>query len=133
MLKSIKKTLLLLLIFTTNLFAQSEKLTVSGYVKDNKNGEGLIGASVFVKELLTGTTTNTYGFYSLTLPKGNYTLVISSVNYRKSIREIKLNDQNVVLNLEVQEDGQELAEVVVSGKREDDNVKAIEIDRKSVV
>jgi TonB dependent receptor/CarboxypepD_reg-like domain/TonB-dependent Receptor Plug Domain len=132
MLKSIKKTLLFLLISTSGLFAQNEKLTVSGYVKDSKNGEGLIGASVFVKELLTGTTTNTYGFYSLTLPKGNYTLVISSVNYRKSIKEVKLNEQNVTLNLEVIEDGQELAEVVVSGKREDDNVKAIEMSVNKV-
>ncbi len=132
MLKFIQKPLLLLCFLPLGLFAQSEKLTISGYVKDNKNGEGLIGASVFVKELLTGTTTNTYGFYSLTLPKGNYTLVISSVNYRKSIREVKLDDQNVTLNLEVQEDGQELAEVLVTGKREDDNVKAIEMSVNKV-
>ena len=132
MLKSIRKSFLLLLFFPMGLFAQNEKLTVSGYVKDSKNGEGLIGASVFVKELLTGTTTNTYGFYSLTLPKGNYTLVITSVNYRKSIREIKLNDQNLTLNLEIVEDGQELAEVVVTGKREDDNVKAIEMSVNKV-
>lgn len=132
MLNSLKKSFLLLLFFPLSLFAQNEKITVSGYVKDNKNGEGLIGASVFVKELLTGTTTNTYGFYSLTLPKGNYSLIITSVNYRKSIREIKLNDQNLTLNLEVQEDGQELAEVVVSGKREDDNVKAIEMSVNKV-
>ena len=132
MLKSIQKSFLLLLFFPMGLFAQNEKLTVSGYVKDSKNGEGLIGASVFVKELLTGTTTNTYGFYSLTLPKGNYTLVITSVNYRKSIREIKLNDQNLTLNLEIVEDGQELAEVVVTGKREDDNVKAIEMSVNKV-
>ena len=132
MLKSIKNQLLLLLFLPFGLFAQSEKLTVSGYVKDSKNGEGLIGASVFVKELLTGTTTNTYGFYSLTLPKGSYTLVITSVNYRKSIRDIKLNDQNVTLNLEVVEDGQELSEVVVTGKREDDNVKAIEMSVNKV-
>ena len=132
MLKSIKKSFLLLLFFPFGLFAQNEKSTVSGYVKDSKNGEGLIGASVFIKELLTGTTTNTYGFYSLTLPKGNYTLVITSVGYRKSIRDIKLNDQNVTLNLEVVEDGQELEEVVVSGKREDDNVKAIEMSVNKV-
>ncbi len=114
------------------LFAQSEKLTVSGYVKDNKNGEGLIGASVFVKELLTGTTTNTYGFYSLTLPKGNYTLVISSVGYRKAIKDVKLTEINQTFNVEVQEDGQELAEVIVSGKREDDNIKAIEMSVNKV-
>jgi hypothetical protein len=132
MLKSIKKSLFLLLFLPFGLFAQNEKLTVSGYVKDNKNGEGLIGASVFVKELLTGTTTNTYGFYSLTLPKGNYTLVISSVGYRKSIRDVKLTEKNIDLNLEVQEDGQELAEVVVTGKREDENVKAIEMSVNKV-
>ncbi|MES2516744.1 MAG: TonB-dependent receptor [Bacteroidota bacterium] len=132
MLKSIQKPLLLLLLFPLGLFAQNEKLTVSGYVKDNKNGEGLIGASVFVKELLTGTTTNTYGFYSLTLPKGNYTLVITSVGYRKAIRDVKLTSENVTLNLEVQEDGQELAEVVVTGKREDENVKAIEMSVNKV-
>lgn len=132
MLKFIQKPLLMLLFFPLGLFAQNEKLTVSGYVKDNKNGEGLIGASVFVKELLTGTTTNTYGFYSLTLPKGNYTLVITSVGYRKAYRDIKLNDQNLTLNLELQEDGQELEEVVVTGKREDDNVKEIEMSVNKV-
>jgi hypothetical protein len=132
MFKFIKRTLFLLCFLPLGLLAQSEKLTVSGYVKDNKNGEGLIGASVFVKELLTGTTTNTYGFYSLTLPKGNYTLVISSVGYRKSIKDIKLTEANQTFNVEVVEDGQELEEVVVTGKREDDNVKAIEMSVNKV-
>lgn len=122
-----KPLLLILLLLPFGVFAQNEKTTISGYVKDNKNGEGLIGASVFVKELLTGTTTNTYGFYSLTLPKGKYTLVISSVGYRKSIKDVNLDNDNVSLNVEVQEDGQELAEVVVNAKREDDNVQAIEM------
>ena len=132
MLKSIQKTLLLLFFLPLGLFAQSDKLTVSGYVKDNKNGEGLIGASVFVKELLTGTTTNTYGFYSLTLPKGNYTLIVSSVGYRKAIKDIKLTETNQTFNVEVQEDGVELSEVIVSGKREDDNIKAIEMSVNKV-
>lgn len=127
MINLIRKSLFVLLILPIQLFAQSDKLTVSGYIKDNKNGEGLIGASIFVKELMTGTTTNTYGFYSLTLPKGDYSIVISSLGYRKSIKDIKLIDKNVTLNVEVQEDGQELAEVVVNAKREDDNVQAIEM------
>lgn len=132
MINLIRKSLFILLILPLELFAQSDKLTVSGYIKDNKNGEGLIGASIFVKELMTGTTTNTYGFYSLTLPKGNYSLVVSSLGYRKSIKTIKLNDQNITLNIEVQEDGQELAEVVVSAKREDENVQAVEMSVNKV-
>ena len=132
MLKFIQKSLTLLYFLPLGLFAQSDKLTVSGYVKDNKNGEGLIGASIFVKELLTGTTTNTYGFYSLTLPKGNYTLVISLVGYRKTIKDVKLTETNQTFNVEVQEDGVELSEVIVSGKREDDNVKAIEMSVNKV-
>ena len=132
MLKFIQKSLTLLYFLPLGLFAQSDKLTVSGYIKDNKNGEGLIGASIFVKELLTGTTTNTYGFYSLTLPKGNYTLVISLVGYRKTIKDVKLTETNQTFNVEVQEDGVELSEVIVSGKREDDNVKAIEMSVNKV-
>lgn len=121
-----------LLLFPLGLRGQSTKVTISGYVKDAKNGEGLIGASIFVKELLTGTTTNTYGFYSLTLPKGDYTLVISSVGYRKNIRDIKLLDKSLSINVELQEDGQELEEVVVKAQKEDDNIKSLEMSVNKV-
>ncbi|WP_026994330.1 TonB-dependent receptor [Flectobacillus major] len=126
----IKHLLVALFLFPISL--QAQKLTVSGYIKDAKNGEGLIGASVFVKELMTGSTTNTYGFYSLTLPKGNYTLVVTSVGYRKSLKDIKLNEQSLTLNIELQEDGQELDEVVVTAKRDDDNVKSTEMSVNKV-
>jgi hypothetical protein len=135
--KLISKILFFLLIFPLVLFAQEEKLTLSGYIKDSKNGEGLIGASIYVKELKTGTSSNTYGFYSLTLPKGNYSVVITSVGYRKLTREIKLVVNNLNLNFEINQDGQELAEVIVKGKRDDENVSAIEmsvnkIDMKTI-
>src|SRR5258705_4892837 len=57
------------------------KNTLNGYVKDKSNGEALIGATVFIKELKTGTATNVYGFYSITVPAGNYTLDFSYVGY----------------------------------------------------
>ena len=60
---------LILLFFSFNFFAQQH--TLSGYVKDANSGEALIGVSVFIEELGKGTTTNVYGFYSLTLQKGN--------------------------------------------------------------
>jgi hypothetical protein len=73
-----KKTILLLFIalLSTNLFSQDKK-TISGLVKDARNGERLLGVSVFVKEIGNGALTNDYGFFALTLPKGTYTLIMS--------------------------------------------------------
>ena len=63
-------------IFFFSLFGQ-EKYTLSGYVKDNETGEFLIGATIYLKENLKGVSTNQYGFYSLTVDKGNYSIVYS--------------------------------------------------------
>ena len=65
---SLKLTLLFALLIPTFSFAETEKHSVSGYIKSSKDGESLIGAAVFVEELKTGATANVYGFYSLTLP-----------------------------------------------------------------
>lgn len=107
-------------------------VTVSGYIKDAANGEGLIGVSVFVKETGTGVTTNSYGFYSLTLPAGTYNLVYSYVGFSKQTRTVDLTGQNVRLAIELQEEGRDLQEVTVSTKREDDNVKSIEMSVNTV-
>lgn len=101
--------------------------TVSGYIKDAANGEKLIGVSVFVKETGTGAVTNSYGFYAVPLPPGPYNLVISYVGYQKQTKVVDLANGNVRLDLELAEEGKQLQEVVVSTKREDDNVKNIEM------
>jgi hypothetical protein len=103
------------------------QFTVSGYIKDASNGEGLIGVSVYVKETGSGTVTNNYGFYAVTVPAGNYTLTISYVGFQKETRSVSLTDRNVRLDVELQEEGKQLQEVIVSTKAEDDNVKNIEM------
>ncbi len=117
---------LISLFFTWNVSAQ-EKFTVNGYIKDAANGEGLIGVSVFVQEVKSGTQTNPYGFYSLTLPKGTYNLVISYVGYEKITKKIDLLGQDLKLNLEMKDDSKVLQEVIITAKKEDDNVKTIEM------
>ena len=102
-------------------------LTVSGYIKDADNGEGLIGVSVYFKETATGAVTNNYGFYAVTVPSGTYNLVISYVGYTKQTRTVDLTNRNIRLDLELKQEGKDLQEVVVSTKREDDNVKNIEM------
>lgn len=106
---------------------KAANLTISGYVKDAANGEGLIGVSVYVKELGTGAVTNNYGFYAVPVPAGTYSLVISYVGYEKLTRTITLDAQNVRLDVELRQEGRQLQEVTVSTRREDDNVKSIEM------
>jgi len=68
------KTILIALISFFSILSSwaQDQYTVSGYIKDASNGEALIGASIFVTELSSGTTTNVYGFYSLRLPREGY-------------------------------------------------------------
>lgn len=121
-----KNIFLLLFVFAAFLGFSQEKRTVSGYVKDAKNGEALIGVTVFKKNSQLGTTTNAYGFYSLTLPKGSDTVVFSFVGYKTLQQVVDLNS-NQTLNVEMSEAGQELEEVVVSSEKEDKNVKSLEM------
>lgn len=114
--------LLLGLLCSTLLFAQNDA-TISGTIKDAASGETIYGASVYLKETTYGVTTNSYGFYSLTAPKGNYTLVISFIGFEPFEKEINLeSDQQ--FNTEITESSTTLEEVVVSsGNREVTNIK----------
>lgn len=119
---------LVLLLFTFALFSANaqEKFTISGYAKDAKNGESLIGVTVYKKNSQIGTSTNEYGFYSLTLPKGLDTVVFSFVGFKSIITPINLT-ANQTLSFELAEEGKELEEVVVSSEKADANVKSMEM------
>lgn len=110
---------------TGSTFAQ-EKYTISGYVKDQSTGEDLIGATVAIKELGTGTTTNLYGFYSITLPKGTYTVVISFIGYKSITKTVELT-KNIKSNIEIGTNQEVLQEVVISAEKEDQNVKEVQM------
>jgi hypothetical protein len=68
-----------------------EKYTLSGFVSDQNNGENIIGVNIFCKDLKQGVASNTYGFYSLTLPKGEYEISFSYIGYENQIYNINLN------------------------------------------
>jgi hypothetical protein len=103
-----------------------ERFTLSGTVTDGDNGEGLIGATVLIKELSTGGVTNEYGFFSVTLPKGTYTAVISYVGFESLTQEIDLS-QNLRLNFELATQSGSLEEVLVTSERADANVRSTSI------
>jgi len=118
------KLLLLFILFTTAVTAQ--KVTLSGYLKDAKNGEALIGATIYVLELKQGTATNSYGFYSLTIPKGNYTLQISFVGYETITQQITATE-NQTITVSLQEITEQIDEVIVKGEAANANVERIEM------
>jgi hypothetical protein len=112
------------------LSAQS-KFTVSGTVKDAKSGESLIGVVIRLKHAQIGTTTNEYGFYSLTLPAGRDTLVYIFIGYQA--KEIPLNlTKNMKQNIELGGEGVSMKEVQVSAQKPDDNVKSTEMSEVKV-
>ena len=74
-----------------------EKYTISGTIADSTKGEELINAKITVKGQGTGTFSNEYGFYSLTLPKGTYTLIYSTSGYEPKEISVEL-DRNMVMN-----------------------------------
>ena len=117
---------LLLTIFTAETAFAQQKATISGTIKDASNGEDLIGASVYVKGQTIGTTTNIYGFYSLTLPQGEYELVYSFIGYQQIVKKISLQT-NQTLNMELGLDNQTLSEFVVTDKKENENIKSTEV------
>jgi hypothetical protein len=97
--------------------SHSQKFTISGTIKDSASGEHLIGASVFNVASAAGTTTNTYGFYSLTLPSDSVHLRISYVGYQTSDVKFLLK-RDTTLSIELAS-GTELKEVEITGSRED--------------
>lgn len=119
--------LLLFLSFTTHSFAQVNKYTVSGTVKDKRSGEIIIGAIIRVAELPNiGTTSNEYGFYSLTLPEKNYTIEIAYVGYKKISTPLTLN-KNTTINAILEDETSELNNVEVVGKKADANVRSTDV------
>ena len=119
------KYLLLILFFPVITLAQ-ERYTLNGYVADNESGESLIGATVYVNEIKSGTITNPYGFYSITLEEGIYNIDFRYVGYSSITKEINLNSSQKI-DIELQSLDIQLKNVVVSDVAEDYNVSSIEM------
>ncbi|HEY8404373.1 MAG TPA: TonB-dependent receptor [Flavobacteriales bacterium] len=130
-------SLFLLLFFGLQSMVVAQNYTVSGTIKDAANGEDIIGAIVVVKENPSkGTSSNSYGFYSLTLPAGEYTLVYQYLGYSTQEKKVSLRS-NQTLNVQLGLAETTLGEVEILGERKDQNVKSTEmgvvrIDPKAV-
>tara|TARA_X000000950_G_scaffold148643_1_gene183362 strand:+ start:3930 stop:6320 length:2391 start_codon:yes stop_codon:yes gene_type:complete len=116
---------ILISLIPASLFSQAS-YTLNGYVNDAETGEVLIGATVYVNELNSGTITNSYGFYSLTLAEGEYNIDFRYIGYESSSTEIDLVS-NQKLDIELSSLDIQLQDVVVSDVAEDYNVSSVEM------
>lgn len=104
--------LLWCLLLLTGYSNAQKKFTLSGTITDGLSNETLIGVNIVIPEIASGTVTNEYGFYSLTLPEGSYIVEISYLGY-KVIRESINLSQNITKNYKLEESAQNLEEVVI--------------------
>ncbi|WP_417354229.1 TonB-dependent receptor [Flavobacterium sp.] len=115
----------ILLLFATVGFSQ-EKYTLSGTISDMSSSETLIGATVYIVETQTAISTNEYGFFSISLPEGTYTIEISYVSFSTITETVNLN-QNIRKNYELSSSSQELSEIVISDNQPRANIKKPEM------
>ena len=122
-----KKIILLsfFILGTISSFAQ-EKFTISGVISDSKTNETLIGVNIYIPEKKATITTNEYGFYSLTVPKGTYQIQISYVGYETLEETISL-ERDSKKNFNLTETGQALDEVVINTEKTATNIRKPEM------
>lgn len=118
-------TTLFFFLFTLTFFAQ-QKHTISGTVYDKKGNETLIGATIYFPDLSVGTTTNEYGFYSITISKGIHNISVSYLGFSDESKIIELNDKTS-LDFYLSEMSQALDEVVIQTDIEKINIKSTQM------
>ncbi|MBK7763138.1 MAG: TonB-dependent receptor [Bacteroidetes bacterium] len=118
--------LLFSVFFQEDVYAQSKKVTISGYVKDASSGESLPSASVGIVELQKGVNSNGYGFFSISIPQGKYTLKVSYLGFETQLLELDATADKKV-TIEMLPKTAVKKEIVIKDKRRDENVKSTEM------
>ncbi len=120
------ESFLFVLILALGIAGAQSKHSISGTIKSAANGEEIIGASVIIRELKTGTASNQYGFYSITLPTGDYTVVFSSIGYDGKEEKVHL-DTDKQLKIELAEKATNIKEVEINAESVNKNITSTEM------
>jgi hypothetical protein len=119
----VKKIIPFLLLLVISFVANAQKkYTISGFIRDSLNRETLIGATVQAQATGKGVSSNQYGFYSLTLPAGKQSLLVSFVGYIPTQYEIDL-DKDLNIDLSLLSRSSLAQEIIITSKKRDANVK----------
>ncbi|MDP2339266.1 MAG: TonB-dependent receptor [Bacteroidota bacterium] len=114
-----------LFLFFFQAFSQ-QKFTLSGTITDASSGEDLAGAVVAVQNAGYSTICNSYGFYSLTIPEGDYSIDVQFMGYENQMIHVGLHSSQVI-NFRMKSVSIELENVEVMGERPDRNVTSLEM------
>ena len=117
-----RKCLIVLSFFLFTYSYSQSNFTLSGYIVDQSSKEVIIGSNVIIPLLNTGTISNSYGFYSITVPEGNYEIIFSILGYKEVVKNINI-DKNISIDIMLNEEIEELKEVVIT-----ENIEDIKID-----
>ncbi|WP_303318953.1 TonB-dependent receptor [Flavivirga abyssicola] len=115
--------LILTLCFNMLSIEAQQKFTLSGTILEEKSNETLIGVNIIFPEIQAGTTTNEYGFYSITLPQGKYKVIISYLGFTTKPETIILSE-DIIKNFSLTESSENLDEIVIIEDVEKLNIKA---------
>ena len=121
---------LIFFFFTFSISAQ-EKHTISGTVYDKRGNETLIGATIYFSDLNVGTTTNEYGFYSITILEGTHNVSVSYLGFSEENRIIELNNKTS-LDFYLSEASQTLDEVLIKTDIEKINIKSTQMSTNTL-
>ncbi|MBE0677044.1 MAG: TonB-dependent receptor plug domain-containing protein, partial [Bacteroidales bacterium] len=109
--------LAILIILLTGLTATGQKVTISGYVTDAGSGERMIGATIYEKATLAGTSANNYGFFSLPLARGPVEILVSFLGYEPVVTSFDLT-RDTVINFQLVLSARQLDEVTITASRQ---------------
>src|SRR5665648_547275 len=116
---------LLFVVLQGTVFAQ-ERFTFSGYLRDATSGEALIYATIYPEMLKTVFSTYEYGFFSITLPKGNYNIIFSYIGYQ-TIKKGMAFDKNLHENISLTPQETNIEEITIIGHQKENIIRQNEI------
>lgn len=120
-----KKIVFCLFFFIAYSVSAQQEYTISGYVKESATGEALFGVNVLIDNA-TGTTTNEYGFFSISLSEGSHTVLVSYLGFQTISEEIVLNTDKKI-NFDLVEESNALDEVVVTSSNSSKDIRSTEM------
>ena len=129
----LKKTAFFLILLFNSIFLFAQQINISGYIKDEASGEDMPGATIQIKGSTNATTTNSYGYYSLTTPRdsSNIILIISFIGYKKIEQRVNTS-KNIKLNIKLKVTTTQLKEVTIEAKSEKDKINSTQMSVTSI-